>query len=62
MQGKLLILRKERGVTQQKMADLLGVTKETYRRKEKGLTDFGSSEMFKIANFFDKDIGEIFSK
>ncbi|HGC9176262.1 TPA: helix-turn-helix transcriptional regulator [Streptococcus agalactiae] len=62
MQGKLLILRKERGVTQQKMADLLGVTKETYRRKEKGLTVFGSSEMFKIANFFDKDIGEIFLK
>lgn len=62
MQGKLLILRKEKGVTQQTLAKLLNITKETYRKKEKGQQDFKSSEMFTIANFFNKEIGDIFTE
>lgn len=61
MQKKLLGLRKEKGVTQQNLADLIGVSKNTYSNKEQGKRDFKISEMFKIANFFQVEIGEIFS-
>lgn len=62
MQGKLLALRKENNVTQKELANLLGITKEAYGRKELGHNDFKASEMFKIANFFDKTIGDIFTE
>lgn len=62
MQGKLLVLRKEKGVSQKELAELIGVSTESYRRKENGLNEFKLSEMFKLAKFFDKDIGDIFTE
>lgn len=62
MQIKLYELRKKANLTQKQMAKKLGVSEATYRAKELGQTDFKMSEMFKIANFFKKDIGDIFSE
>jgi len=62
MQIKLYELRKEAGLTQAQMAEKLNISETTYRSKELGQTDFKLSEMFKIANFFQKNIGDIFSE
>lgn len=61
MQGKLLTIRKENGVTQDDMAQLLGISIESYSRKENGKYDFKATEMFLIADYFEKEIGDIFT-
>ena len=61
MQWELLKLRTEKQVTQSQMAKVIGVTEQSYRSKEKGYVEFKSSEMFAIANYFQKDIGDIFT-
>lgn len=60
MQSKLLILRKEKNVTQKQMAKLIDVTMKTYSAKERGEYPFDADEMFKISNFFKKNIQDIF--
>ncbi len=60
MQNKLIILMKENNVTNKQIADLLGISEKQVGYKIKGETDFKSSEMFKISEFFQKKIDEIF--
>ena len=61
MQKELYAIRKdERRMTQQEVADYLGITVQSYRRKEKGYTTFTSDEMFAIAKLFQKNLDEIF--
>ena len=62
MQERLLIIRKENGVTQSELAELLGISKNSYSSKEQGKTQFKLSEMFKIAKRFQKNIGDIFTE
>ncbi|KXU13651.1 hypothetical protein SORDD17_01657 [Streptococcus oralis] len=61
MQEKLLIIRKEKKVKQSELAEVLGISKNSYSLKEQGKTEFKLSEMFKIANYFQKDISDIFT-
>ncbi|EJR68163.1 hypothetical protein IIO_00482 [Bacillus cereus VD115] len=60
MQNKLVSLRMYNRLTQQDMADLIGVDKRTYINKEYGVTQFKANEMFLIAQKFGKGIEEIF--
>lgn len=60
MQEKLLIIRKKEKVTQQKMAAMLDITPQCYHQKEFGIRPFNLNEMFKIANFFNLKIEDIF--
>lgn len=60
MQNKLVSLRMYNRLTQQDMADLIGVDKRTYVNKEYGVTQFKANEMFAIAQKFGKGIEEIF--
>ncbi|MDA2112702.1 transcriptional regulator [Bacillus thuringiensis] len=60
MQDKLVSLRMYNRLTQQNMADLIGVDKRTYVNKEYGVTQFKANEMFLIAQRFGKGIEEIF--
>ena len=62
MQTKLYELRKQAKLTQAEMAKKIGVSETTYRSKELGQSDFKLTEMFNIANFFEKNIGDIFSE
>ena len=61
MQIKLYELRKKAGIKQEDLAKMLGISQNSYGHKERGDTDFKLSEMFKIANFFNRKIGDIFS-
>ena len=59
-QMKLKLLRTEREVTMQQMADMLGITAGTYSNKEAGKFDFTFAEAKKISKFFGKDFNDIF--
>lgn len=61
MQIILYDLRKnDKRMTQQEVADYLGIAVQTYRLKEKGEYEFTQDEMFMLANLFNKNINEIF--
>ncbi|MCK1228262.1 helix-turn-helix transcriptional regulator [Streptococcus uberis] len=60
MQIILYRLRKENGLSQSDLAEVIGKSETSYRNKELGKQDFRSTEMFKIANYFHKNIGDIF--
>lgn len=60
MQEKLVKLRKVYNVTQQELADYLGITLKTYRNKEQGKSQFTSDEMFSLSKFFKKSLEDIF--
>lgn len=59
-QKKLAALRRYKNISQEKMAKLLGVSRETYANKENGRTQFKVSEMFIISRFFDEKPEDIF--
>lgn len=61
MQIYLYKLRKEHNISQRDMAKIIGKSTTTYRDKELGKQDFKLNEMFLIANYFNKDIGDIFT-
>lgn len=61
MQKILWDLRKnEYRLTQQEVADFLGITVQAYRSKEKGVSQFTQDEMFALASFFHRDLDSIF--
>lgn len=61
LQILLYKLRKEKNISQKEMADVIGKSENSYRNKELGKQDFKLSEMFKIAHYFGKELGDIFT-
>lgn len=61
LQALLCELRKQSGLRQEDMARMLGMSTTSYRQKELGQTEFKMSEMFDIADIFDKSISDIFT-
>ena len=57
---KLKSLRVLHGMTQGDMAELLGMTKPTYRTRENGQHDFTESEINTILNTFNVKYEDIF--
>lgn len=60
MQSQLIILRKERNINQETLANLLGISVKQYGYKENGKSKFNGDEMFKIADYFNLNINDIF--
>lgn len=61
MQYKLYDLRKNiKKMTQEDVADYLGISVQTYRDKEKGKRPFTQDEMFALSKLFDLSIDTIF--
>lgn len=60
MKNKLEELRKERGITQEELAEVLEVSRQTIGSLEKGRYNPSIILAFKIARYFDKSIEEIF--
>lgn len=50
----------EHDIDQQTLADLIGITREMFNRKINGKANFTLQEAFKISNYFNKTIDEIF--
>ena len=60
MYPKLIGKRHEKGITQQEMADFLGISKNNYFLKEKGKLDFNLTEVRSILKILDSEYNEIF--
>ncbi len=60
MKNKLRELRETRGLTQEELAKILGVTRQTIIAIEKGKYDPSLRLAFKIARFFGVKIEDIF--
>lgn len=60
MKTKIQELRKEKGLSQEKLALELGVTRQTVISLEKEKYVASLELAFKIARFFDKSIEEVF--
>jgi transcriptional regulator with XRE-family HTH domain len=56
---ELKAMRTSKGITQEQMANKLGIWESTYNRKELGLTQFLLNELFKIAIILDMDLNDI---
>ena len=54
-------LRKEKGFSQAKIAEILGISRTSYLDVEKGTRDLSVSELEKLANFFGLTIEQILS-
>lgn len=60
MYPKLIGKRNEKGITQEKMADLLGISKNNYNLKENGKLDFNLAEVRKILKILEESYDNIF--
>ncbi|WP_421038548.1 helix-turn-helix domain-containing protein [Streptococcus hyointestinalis] len=54
--NRLKELRKEKGLTQQELADIMGVTRRGYQKWEKGESTMKSDNAQKLANFFGVEV------
>ncbi|GAB7515748.1 helix-turn-helix transcriptional regulator [Rhodococcus qingshengii] len=61
MRNNLQELRTAAGLSQQACADALGITRQTVISIEKGHFDPRLSLAFRIAEYFDKGVDDIFS-
>jgi len=62
MYSNLLKLRKERGITQKQMGELIGCGPSNYNYKERGRTNFKITEMEIIQKHFNLPLDVIFLK
>ena len=53
-------LRAERLLTQEKLAEILGISKATYNRKENGIGQFENKEIQKLLLLFEVKYEELF--
>ena len=60
MKNNIKKLRTEKGISQQKLAENLGVSRQTINSIEKGRFDPSLKLTIKIVRFFDKDLEAIF--
>ncbi|MBP1911173.1 helix-turn-helix transcriptional regulator [Thermococcus stetteri] len=60
MKNRLRELREERGLTQEELARVLGVTRQTIIAIEKGKYDPSLRLAFRIARFFGLKIEDVF--
>ncbi|MBV1817299.1 helix-turn-helix domain-containing protein [Bacteroidales bacterium MSK.15.36] len=57
---KLKALRIEHEIKQSDLADMIGISKTTYNRKENGFNEFTENEIKIICEIFNKEPSEIF--
>ena len=60
MKNNIKKLRTEKRISQQKLAENLGVSRQTINSIEKGIFDPSLRLTIKIVRFFDKDLQSIF--
>jgi transcriptional regulator with XRE-family HTH domain len=58
----LIMARKDRGLTQKEMADLLAMEQTTYSKKERGISRIREEEWAQFSKILGKDIDDLKSK
>ena len=60
MQIKLYEARKRAELSQQEVADILGMSRISYGRKERGVVPFNSEEMFALSELLNSSLDDLF--
>ncbi len=60
MKNRIKVLRAEKNITQEELADHIGVSRQTINAIEKEKFDPSLSTAFRLAKLFDLPIGKIF--
>lgn len=60
MYSKLMIVRKERKLTQSQLAKILNISEGAYFRKENRKVDFTLTEAVTLASYFDTTLDDLF--
>ncbi len=60
MQEKLILLRKTKKVSQEELAKIVGISPKQFGLKENGIYKFNGDEMFRISEYFDMKLEDIF--
>lgn len=60
MQGNLILLLKQKNLTQHWLANYLGLSDKQIGKKINGNVKFNGDEMFKIADYFKMKVDDIF--
>lgn len=55
----LIQARKQKGLTQKEMADMLAMEQTTYSKKERGISRIRENEWIRFAKILDKDVDEL---
>lgn len=57
----LLIKRREAEMTQQEVAEIIQISKQSYYLKETGKREFKQNEMIRLSKLFDAKLDELFT-
>ena len=60
MQIKLYQARKEAKLSQQEVADILGISRNSYGQKERGDVSFNLEEMFALSDLLNMSLDDLF--
>ena len=60
MQIKLYEVRKRAKLTQQEVADILGISRNSYGQKERGDVSFNLEEMFALSELLNTSLDDLF--
>lgn len=60
VQGKLIGIRKTKRLSQREIANILGISIQSYGAKELGKKQFKCDEMFILAKYFNLTVEDIF--
>ena len=60
MQIKLYQVRKQAKLSQQEVADILGISRNSYGQKERGDVLFNLEEMFALSELLDVSLDDLF--
>lgn len=55
-------LRKNKGLKQQELAEILGISQKSYSHWENGKTEPSFDNLFKLADFFDISLDWLFGR
>lgn len=61
MQIKLYEARKRAKLSQQDVADILGISRNSYGQKERGVVPFNSEEMFALSELLNSSLDDLFT-
>lgn len=62
MNEPLYVARREHKLKQSDLAKKLHISKQTYYRKENGITEFTQKEMLKLAKIFNCTLDDLFGE
>ncbi len=62
MENIIKVKREEKGILQEHLADLLGISVPNYSKKEAGIVKFSLEEAKKLSDYFSVSIDELFFK